>query len=78
MRNIAEIDDSARDDQETENVCFPATYAGMSQKADGEITLKLNLDASQLGVLQKLASEWKDRGLLIAAMPAMDEAIAGD
>lgn len=60
-----------------DTIHFPATYAGMSQKADGAIVVKFELDASQLAAIQRLGAEWLDMGLLVAITPNDDETIAG-
>ena len=56
---------------------FPATFAGTAQARDGMITLRLELDASQLPVIAALGSAWLDRGLLVAITPALNDPIAG-
>lgn len=61
-----------------ESVGFPAHFAGMTQRAGGEIVLRLEIDASQLPALSVLGAEWLDRGLLVAITPAVDTPIAGD
>jgi hypothetical protein len=65
------------DNGHDDNIHFPATFAGMTQRASGEIVLKFELDASQMSKIQALGSDWLDKGLLIAITTSDEETVAG-